>query len=340
VPIAAAFALHAAALPAVAQVKMLTGTEATDLQIGRELAELVAAPAGLRLDVLPSASAPESLNRLRAEPGVKLAAVQSDVYQAFLAQAARTEASANGAAAPRVVLRLPEKEIQFVARADAPFDYVHQIKDAKINAGPAQSGTAVTTAAIYRLLFGKALAGSQASHLPHEAALVNLVTDRTIDVVAIAAGQPAPLLANMKPEARDYVKLLRLDARHPASQAALRAYSRATVRAASYPALLAEDVPALAVKMYLVTLDFRDHLTETRLIHFGRSLCSNFSALQAKGHSKWREVEPRLAPLPDGWSYYQPTQGELRNCRHRTARPSPLTRLLGAVVPKPARGAS
>lgn len=319
--LAVAIALHSVALQGIAQVTLLTGTEEADIRIGRDLADFVAAPVDVKLDVLPLPSSPESLNRLYTEPGVNLAAVQLDVYQAFLARGARAKArGGRSALPPRVVLSLPDKEIYFVARADAPFEYVHQIRDARINAGPPGSGTAVTTEAIYRLMFGKAPDGNQASFLPHEEALVNLVTDGAIDVVAMAAGQPAMLLANMKPEARQYIKLLKLDPRHPASKAVLRSYSTATVRVASYPALLADDVPVLAVKMYLVTLDFREHAIETRLIRFGSSLCRNFTDLQAKGHPKWREVGPTLAPLPSGWGYYPPTRDELRHCRHQAAR--------------------
>jgi hypothetical protein len=319
--LAVGIALQSATLRAAAQVTLLTGTEEADVRIGQDLADFIAGAVDIKLDVLPLPSSPESLDRLYAESGVNLAAVQLDVYQAFLAQRAHAKSGAGRPMPPpRVVLALPDKEIYFIARADAPFEYLHQIRDARINAGPAGSGTAVTTQAIYRLMFGKALKKDQASFLAHEEALVNLVTEGAIDVVAIAAGQPAMLLANMKPEARQYIKLLKLDSTHSASKAALHSYSGATVRAATYPALLAEDVPVLAVKMYLVTLDFREHAIETRLIRFGSSLCRNFSALQAKGHPKWREVGPTLAPLPSGWNYYPPTRDELRHCRYSAAR--------------------
>jgi uncharacterized protein len=314
--VAVTFALHAAAPDAIAQVKILTGVEDSDVRIGQDLATLIAEPVDIRLEVLPLPGSPESLERLRSEPGVNLAAVQSDVFQAFVAQSVHARSRGpDSMPPPRVVLRLPEKEVHFIVRADAPFEYVHQIGDARINVGTPGSGTATTTEAIYRLVFGKPIAENQASHLSHEEALVKLVTDRSLDVVAIAAAQPAALLTRMTPEARQYVKILRLDPDHPASRAVVRAYPIATLHAASYPALLAKDQSTLGVEMYLVTLDFRDHVTETRLIQLGRSLCRNFAALWAKGQPGWGEVEPRLAPLPNGWIYYPPTRDELRNCR-------------------------
>ena len=74
-----------------------------------------------------------------------------------------------------------------------------------------------------------------------------------------------------------------------------------TVRESSYPNLLTEDLPALAVKAYLVTYDFTLPATEGYLRRFARSLCQNFSTLQEKGHPKWREVELALPDLGRGW---------------------------------------
>lgn len=321
--VAVPLALHGAALHAAAQFKMVTATDGTDFQIGRELAKFVAPTADVQLDVAASGSSAESLRRLRSEPGVKLAIVQSDVYQALLEQAARGNAAAGNLVRPlRVVATLYNEELHFVARADAPFNAVHEIRDARINVGARDSDTAATIGSLYALMFGKPLAEAKASYLSHEEALVKLVTDKTIDVVAIVAAQPAKVLANMKPEARNYIKLLRLDPAHAASRATARRHSPATVRAASYPALLDQDLPTLAVRVYLVTQDFRDHYTEQRLILLGRSLCRDISALRAKGHTKWQEVELRLGPLPAGMSYYQPITTELHDCpTRRPARP-------------------
>ncbi len=323
--VAAALAVHGAAVRAAAQFKMVTATEGADFQIGRDLARFVAPAADVQLDVLASGSSAETLRRLRSEPGVKLATVQADVYQQVVEQAARGSTAAGDLVRPlRVVVPLYREELHLVARADAPFSAVHEIKDARINVGPRRGDTAATIASLYPALFGKPLTDAQASYLSHEEALVRLVTDRTVDVVAIVAGQPAPLLVNMKPEARQYIKLLALDPASAAGRAAARRYLPATVRAGSYPALLAQDLPTLAVRVYLVTQDFRDHYTEHRLILLGRSLCRDISALRAKGHAKWQEVEPMLAELPSGMSYYQPTTTELHDCPvRRPARPRP-----------------
>ena len=302
--VAAAFLLPGPWPCAAAEVAIATETDSA--AIVRDLAELVAPAAGFRLDVIASPGPAESLRRLRAGKDVKLATVPSDL-------AAREDA---GAGLPlRVVVPLHREEIHFVARADAPFGAVHEIGAARINVGPPRSGTAETVAAVYRRMFDKPLDQRQASFLPHEEALVKLVTDRTVDVVAIVAAQPANVLASMRPEARQYVKLLKLDREHAASKAALKAYVPATLHAASYPTLLEEDLPALAATIYLVTLDFRDHATESRLIRFARALCHSMRSLRAKGHPKWQEVELRLTPLAGGLDYYQPTTSELSVCK-------------------------
>ena len=324
--VATALCLSGAAPSASAQFRLVTeGTDA-DLEIARDLAKFVAPAADLQLDVLAADGSAESLRRLVSDPTVKLATAQSDAYQVFLDQVERNPGSDELSRPLRVVVPLYNEEIHFIVRADAPYDYVHQIKDPKINVGPPRSDTAVTVSALYRVMFDKPLKEPQASFLTHEQALVKLATDKSIDVVAIVAGQPAKLLANMKPEARQYIKLLKVDPKHAAGAAALRAYLPATMYAESYPALLKTDLPALAVKVYLVTQDFRDHQTESRLIRFGRSLCQNISTLQAKGHPKWREVELKQGQLARGWKYYQPTTTELYDCPSSARRDSRRSR--------------
>lgn len=296
--------------------KIVTASErGTYIQIGRDLAKLVAPGADIELEVLPSVGSSENVERLRYEPGVKLAMVQSDVYQAFLDIAAAGNAEAAAMIRPlRVVMPLYNEEIYFVARADAPFGFVHDIKDTKINVGPLRSGTAMSATTLFRQLFGGAIPEANASYLSNEDALIKLTGDKSIDVVVIVAGQPAKLLADMKPEARQLIKLLKFDPAHPSSQAALKSYFLTKVRATSYPNLLAEDVPAVAVKAFLVTYDYKVPVTADSLARFTQSLCQNMRQLQTTGHPKWREVQLGLPELGQGWRYYAPTERYLRSC--------------------------
>lgn len=301
---------------AATEYKIVTASErGTYIQIGRDIAKLVAPGADIALEVLPSAGSAENVQRLRYEPGVKFAMVQSDVYQAFLDQAAAGNAGAGAMIRPlRVIMPLYNEEIYFIARADAPFDYVHEIRDRKINAGALKSGTALSSSTLYRQMFGAPMPDATTTFLSNEEALVKLTGDKSLDVVVVVAGQPTKLLADMKPEARQLIKLLKFDPNHAAGKAALKTYFPATVRATSYPNLLAEDLPSLAVKAFLVTYDYTRNTTIGNLSRFARAMCQNFASLQAEGHPKWREVELALPELGRGWLYYPPMAREIKAC--------------------------
>ena len=314
--------------------KIVTASErGTYIQIGRDIAKFVAPSAGIDLTVLPSAGSAENVQRLRYEPGVKFAMVQSDVYQAFLDRDKGGNSEAGALIRPlRVIMPLYNEEIYFITRADSALEFVHEIKGTKINVGPLLSGTAMSATTLYRQMFDAPIAEANASYLSNEDALVKLTGDKAVDVVVVVAGQPAKLLADMKPEARQLIKLLKFDAGKPESQAALKTYFPVTVRAASYPNLLADDIPGLAVKAFLVTYEYELGATVYQLRKFARSLCQNFPELQAAGHPKWREVDLTLPPLGRGWVYYQPMAREIQKC---TASPSRAAAPAKTVVAPP-----
>jgi len=305
----------------------------TYFAIGKDLAKMVAPDAGIDLEVVPTNGSAENIKLLRHEPGVKLAIVQADVYQAFVDRGAAKNAEAWRTIRPlRVVLPLYNTEIHYVARADSELNYLHDLKDAKINGGLVGSGAAFITHTLYRMMFNGAIPEASASYLPNAEALVKLITDKSIDVAVVAAGQPAPIIANMKPEAQKFIKLLKFDPNHPASKGALKIYSPATVRSTSYPNLIKEDFTTISVGAFLVTYDYNLETTVQHLTKFARALCQQFPALQAKGHEKWKEVDLSLPALNDGWTYYGPTAREIRACRAGQQQER--------VVAKPARACS
>lgn len=314
--VAAGMLCQGRAVIAAMDYKIVTASErGTYIKIGRDLAQFVAPSADINLEVVPSAGSAENVRRLRHESGVKLALVQSDVYQSFLDMAAGGNMAAGSLIRPlRVIMPLYNEEIYFIVRADSERNYIHEIRNAKINAGELGSGTALTSATLYRLMFNEPMADANATYLSNEEALARLVTDKTIDVVAVVAGQPAKLLVDMKPESRKLIRLLKFDSSHPTSKAVLKTYFQANVRASNYPNLLTADLPGLAVKAFLVTYDFQLKTTQIHLRQMARSLCQNFSTLQEKGHPKWREVELALPDLGRGWFYYGPTTRELSSC--------------------------
>ena len=108
--IASVLCLVATAAWAQVPYKIVTASaRGTYIQIGRDLAKFVAPDAGIDLEAVPSAGSAENVQRLRHEPGVKFALVQSDVYQAFLDQAAGGNAEAREMIVPlRLIMPWPE----------------------------------------------------------------------------------------------------------------------------------------------------------------------------------------------------------------------------------------
>jgi TRAP transporter TAXI family solute receptor len=288
----------------------------TYFAIGNDLAKIVAPAAGIDLEVVATDGSAANMKLLREAPGVKFAIVQADVYQAFVdGAAAGARAEATRIIRPlRVILPLYNTEIHYIARADSELNYLHDLKDARINGGVVGSGAAFITHTLYRMQFGAPMPEANATFLPNAEALVKLIGDKSIDVAVVAAGQPAPIIANMKPEAQKFIKLLKFDPSHPSSKQALTIYAPATVRASSYPNILKEDFTTVSVGAFLVTYDYNLQTTVEHLVRFARSLCENFSTLQQKGHPKWAEVQLALPALNKGWTYYPPTARELRNC--------------------------
>lgn len=338
--LAAALYVHCAAAPAApVPYKIVTASErGTYYAIGNDLSKFVAPEADIDLEVLPTAGSAANIRLLRYEPGVKFAIVQADVYQAFIDRAGTGNPEASAIIRPlRVILPLYNTEIHYIVRADSDLNYLHDIRSAKINGGLLGSGAALITHTLYRMMFNGPIPEANASYISNEEALVKLITDKSIDVVVVAAGQPAPIIANMKPEAQKFIKLLKFDPNHALSKTPLTTYSYSTVRASSYPNLLTEDFTTIAVGAFLVTYDYNMQGTVAAMSRFGRSLCQNFSKLQAEGHPKWREVDLTLPELSPGWTYYQPTTREIRNCvagktktRAKTGKAcSPEERILG-----------
>jgi hypothetical protein len=329
---AAACALLQAPVQAGIPYKIVTADQrGTYFAIGNDLAKMVAPRADIDLEVVPTSGSAENVKLLRHEPGVKLAIVQADVYQAFVERGASRNPEAARIIRPlRVILPLYNTEIHYIVRADSELNYLHDIKDSKINGGLVGSGAAFITHTLYRMMFNGPMPDAAASYLPNDQALIKLITDKSVDVAVVAAGQPAPIIANMKPEAQKFIKLLKFDPNNPASKQAMKIYSPATVRTASYPNLIKEDFTTISVGAFLVTYDYNLPGTVEHLTRFARELCQQFPELQAKGHPKWREVELSLPALNDGWTYYGPTAKELRNCHPGQQK----------VVAKPARACS
>ena len=288
------------ALPHVGLVADVANS--TDERIAHDLSRVVAPDAGIGLVVPVEASS--NITPL-------FAIVRYDAIQA-----ARTGDAAAREAIDRlrIVTSLYVEEIHLVVRRDSPLVFIHDLREARINLGPAQSSRGQTIALLYERMFNTSIQGANASFLSDEDALTKLVTDKTIDAMAVIAGQPDRWLAGLKPQMRHSIKLLKLDHEHSASRRAIEAYLPAVVRAASYGAWLHEDTPTLAVMSFLVTSDYADEASIDRIRMFARSLCRNLPILRRDGHPKWREVQPDLQ-LEMGLRYSVPAFAAFYSCR-------------------------
>jgi TRAP transporter TAXI family solute receptor len=320
---------------AAAEFKIATADKrGTYFAIGADLAKYVAPNADISLEVMPTDGSAANIRHLRFDPGVKFAIVQADVYQAFVDRGGEGKEAARIISPLRVILPLYNTEIHYIARADSPYNYLHDLKDARINGGLVGSGAAFITHTLYRMMFNTPMPEKNATFMPNDEALVKLITDKSIDVAVVAAGQPAPIIANMKPEAQKFIKLLKFDPAHPSSKRPLSIYAPSTVRAASYPNLLTENFTTISVGAFLVTYDYKLQATTEYLVRFARSLCQNFNTLQASGHPKWREVDLALPALNKGWTYYPPIARELRNCVAERAKAAKAAKAVKACSPE------
>ena len=201
-----------------------------------------------------------------------------------------------------VVAPLYTEEIQVVARADSPLQFIHQIADARINAGPADSGRALTANALYASMFGKPMPQAPGSSLDAQAALRRLVAGDGVDVVLLVGPQPAPWLAGLPAASRRALKLLRFDADSPAGARALQTYLPATLHTNGDLGGAAPNhsTPTLASLAFLVTTGKLDPAERETIDRFARSFCRSLPTLRREGDGKWRDVQPGLR-LDTGW---------------------------------------
>ncbi|MBI4995642.1 MAG: C4-dicarboxylate ABC transporter substrate-binding protein [Rhodocyclales bacterium] len=301
------------------EIRLLSGPQQTSQhRVAGELARRITPAAGLPVTVAATAGPGDLLQQLRDDTrpsSLNLAVVQADIGQLYLNVALGGNREAAAWLAPlRVVAPLYNEELHFIVRSDSAFESLQDIRNARINVGPVAGGTAMSVATLYRLLFDAPPPAENLSRLDHEEALAKMLTDRSIDVVALLADQPAPLLANMKPEARRYVRLLKFDREHAGAAAAAMVYGISALRATSYPRLLDQDVPALAVRLYLVAHGKPEGLQAQRLRRIATALCTEVPRLRTSGHRKWHEVATGLPALAPGWHYSEVSTPDLARC--------------------------
>jgi uncharacterized protein len=320
-PVGVALVLALSCIDALAAdtLRLLTGPQATtQYRFGGDLARRLSTALGTSVPLIDTAGPGELLQKLRNDArtdGLDLALVQADVGQLYLHAAFGGNRDAASWLAPlRVVAPLYREELHFIVRSDSPYESLQDIRNAHINVGPVAGGTAMSVATLYRLMFDAPPSPENLSQLGNEEALAKMLTDKSIDVVAILADQPAPLLANMQSEARRYIRLLKFDREHSSAKAVSSVYSSSALRVTSYPRLLDEDLPALAVRLYLVVQGKPTGAEAQLLDRVGTAYCTEALRLRPGSHPKWAEVPKGLPILAPGWHYSEASTPELARC--------------------------
>lgn len=304
--------LHSGLAFAADRVRILATAAQQDMV--RDIARLVARDADIALQPTAVAGTPEALLRLHDTGALQLALLQADAAPAYIGAALRGNPDATRMIEPvRAIAPLHLEDIHFLVRSDSPMNFLHDLAGAHINLGPLLSGTALTATRLYRLMFDAPLPDTQASFLPEDEALVKLITEGSIDAVAIVAPRPARLLANMKPEARNFVKLLRFDAAHATAATLLALYAPVTAAAADYPNLLEADQAALAVPVFLGASGHGEK-SDALLARFAAAWCSNFPRLKTEGPPQWSALELAARPELQGWAASRIATREITAC--------------------------
>jgi TRAP-type uncharacterized transport system substrate-binding protein len=284
-------AARVAAPAAVSKLpKMLLITEtgnSTDAQIAADLSRIVSAEAGVQLltrSDVPFYWTDQNMPRLAI---TRYEALQSARRHPDVGARQRVDDL-------RVIAPLYTEEIYILVRRDSPLTYIHDIRNARMNLGPAGSTRDVTAARLYERIFGNPMPTVNASHLSDNEALRKMVVDRTLDAMIVVGAQPNRWLADLSPAVAQQIRPLRMDDRNALDQKAIDAYLPSVIRAANYRSWLSEDIPTFATMSFLVTSEPNDPAQAQRLTAFARSLCRSLAALRRDGHPKWREVQPSL----------------------------------------------
>jgi uncharacterized protein len=284
-------------------------------RVGRDIADL-AGRFGALLTAEPSRGALQNLRELTRRPGVVLAVLPSDLLD-FLAASAEDPELRRTKDALRVVFPLYEEEVHVLARPGiATFA---DLAGRRVAVGDPDSGTLVTATL---LLATAGVRPAEELRLGGEEALAALRGGRA-DAMLDVEGQPAALF-------RDGVAVE--DALHlvPVDLPALRGlYPAAAIPAGTYYPWQSKEVPTVAPRAVLVTLDWAGMAGREgtcRLVgKVARVTADNLARLRRAGDPAWRGVD--LAARLPGW--------ERSSCVEEALRAPEGYALKGPTGPRP-----
>lgn len=325
-------AVHAPAAvsPNVRMAVVADPADAGEQRLWAHLSAALDGHGGLALAPLPARGWSDALERLAVDQP-RVAALRYDALR--LAR--------RGAPVPlAVVAPLFPHEVQVVVRADSPLRHLHELRGLRINAGPGPGARRLSARTLYEAMFDEPLPPAEAAALDEAPALAALLRGE-LDAVVLVASQPAPALADLPSGQAAALRLLALDADHPASRRARESvFLPARLRPERFAhGLLEGPQPTLALMSFLVASGQRGPLADAALGRFAAALCRQ-RPLLARMDAAWLALDPRLR-LPTGWPTAAPAEAALRDCADAAgvtaaAPPSPLSSpapALAAAVP-------
>lgn len=270
---------------------MTGGPSGTYIRIGRDIAAL-GAECGLGLNVVESAGSLENFVGVRNRRNTQFGIVQSDVLEYLKTFEANDPEVQQAVRGVRIMFPLYNEEVHVLARSGVAD--LKGLAGQKIAIGKADSGTYLTATLMLDILQIKA---AERLTINPDEALPKLLSGE-IDAFFYVAGAPAALFANAQIDGTKFHLL-------PIKDAPLLAtYTAATVPAATY-SFQQEPVDLVAVKAVLMTYDYDPkknayHRESCRSVSdFSSLILNGMTALEAKGHPKWKSVD--LTALPPGW---------------------------------------
>jgi len=274
--------------PAAMALTIATGSpDGTYYKIGTDI-EKLAGNSDVEIQVLPTNGSFENIDLLgkgQAELGI----VQLDALKYF-ADVMREKGNLDVFERLKVVLNLYPEEIHVIAQSDDISSF-YDLAGKKVAVGPKNSGTALTSALLFKMYD---IPAEQLNTKQNEA--LELLQKGEIDAMIFVAGAPVSMFDELDEGAFHFVRL-------PQNPGLDQIYAR-TVLGKDYYSWASEDVATYAVPSGIVMVD---NGTEQQVIDMSRlvlAILHGQAELKKNGHPKWNDTELGVVYEDVG---YQPT---------------------------------
>lgn len=282
--------------PAAAQQEfgkavMTGGATGTYIQIGRDLAGLMA-QCGQTLQVVESAGSLENFMAVRTRRNTQFGIVQNDVLEYLKTYSANDPDVARAIYGVRIAFPLYDEEVHLLARSDIAS--VADLAGKRVAIGVENSGTFLTASLVLDLTGAEPAERRQIS--PADA--LPALKAGEIDAFFYVAGAPTPLFAEGDIDGEQFHLV-------PITDETLKSiYEAVTIPANTYP-FQPEAVSGIAVKALLMTYDYdpRGNSYQQQsckaVSDLSHLVLTRLSQLQESGHPKWKSID--LQDIPPGW---------------------------------------